>query len=413
MNLPKKGLWLTHNTKYFFSFLKGVTLVGLTSKERLINALNHKEGDRIPLDLGGPFSVINTILNRRLLDYLGLQSGEELNDPMYSVTYPSEELLNFFNADIRWIIPHSPGNWDFKISQKKMIDGKVYFYCVDEWGITRAKLVGGHWFDIINSPLSNASIKDIENYQWPDPRDLGRFEGISKKAERLYKESRYAVGAGISGIIFETAWYLRGFEKFLIDLKENTGFAEVLLDKILEYWIAFNEEYLSRIGRYIDILVIGDDLAHQYSLIISPETYRNIIKPRHKKLINSIKKYTTAKIAFHSCGAISELIPDLIEIGVEVLNPIQVSAAGMDTAILKRNYGKDIIFWGGGCENQRILPRGTKDEVKQEVKKRIKDLAPGGGYIFAPIHAIQSDVPAENVISMYKAAVDYGVYPIC
>lgn len=206
--------------------------------------------------------------------------------------------------------------------------------------------------------------------------------------------------------------YTRGFERFFIDMIENREFAEALLDKILEFKMKYWEKALATVGKNVVVVMENDDLGDQKGLMISPRLYRSLIKPRQKVLFDFIRSKAQADIAimFHSCGAIKSIIPDLIEVGIDALNPVQVSAAGMDPAELKREFGMDITFWGGGIDTQRVLPFGTVQEVKDEVRRSINQFAAGGGFIFSTVHNIDSDVPPRNIVAMWEALMEYGAY---
>jgi uroporphyrinogen decarboxylase len=183
------------------------------------------------------------------------------------------------------------------------------------------------------------------------------------------------------------------------------------MDRVLELKINYFDTLLTEIGDQVHIVRELDDLGSQQGLLISPEMYREFIKPRQKKLFDFIKrKAPGVKILFHSCGSVYEIIPDLIEVGADILNPVQVTAASMDSLKLKKEFGSEITFWGGGVDTQEILPRGTAQQVRDEVKRRIDDLAPGGGFVFATVHNIQEDVPIENIIALLETLREYGIY---
>ncbi|MCF7708693.1 MAG: hypothetical protein K9N52_07330 [Verrucomicrobia bacterium] len=263
-------------------------------------------------------------------------------------------------------------------------------------------------------PLAEATCLDeLERYRFPDPLDDVRYFEMSAKAKEFMKERQvaYVLGRNAPGI-FEISLWMRGFENFFCDLISNRKFAEGLLDGICEIKMKYWERALGVVGRNVMIVSEADDLASQDRLLISPRMYREFIKPRHSRLFSFIKEKAKVpvKIFFHSCGAIEPLIPDLIESGVDILNPVQVSASGMDTRELKRKYGDELIFYGGGVDTQNILPRGSPGEVRDEVKRRIEDLAPGGGFIFATVHNIQADVPPENIVAMWEAVREFGRY---
>jgi len=205
---------------------------------------------------------------------------------------------------------------------------------------------------------------------------------------------------------------VRGMEEGMMDLLANEEFAVAFLDRLTDTICTAQSFYLKEVGDLIDIHFTADDLAGQSGPLISPALYRRLVKPRWARIIQTIKAHTQAKIFYHSCGALDAFILDLIEIGVDVLNPVQVSAAGMDSARLKQKYGKNLSFWGGGCDTQQVLSRGTPDEVRQEVRRRIRDFAPGGGFVFNPVHNIQPLVPPANVATLFEAALEFGRYPI-
>jgi len=383
----------------------------MTSRERVLKALNHEEPDRVPVDLGG--SLTNASIAKKayseLRKYLGLKGDKaEVVDVVQQLVRPDEQILKRFGIDVYGIGAKPPKGWKLAIEEDK-----DNYYYTDEWGI-RYRMPKGHgyYFDIVESPLANLDMDSLKDYQWPDPHDSGRREGLEEEVRDLYKNTDYALflNAPTSGI-FEKSSALRGFENFYIDLVVNPKFAEIILDKMLEFYLDYWEEILPLVGRYVQIIKMGDDLGGQDGPLINPELYRRMIKPRHKEIFSFIKKRTDAKLYLHSCGAIYEFIPDIIECGVDILNPIQVSAKGMDTKRLKQEFGDKLSFWGG-IDTQRVLTFGTPEDVEEEVKRRIVDLAPGGGYILSSVHNIQPNVPPENIVAMFEAARKYGEYPI-
>ncbi|HHV99221.1 MAG TPA: hypothetical protein GXX36_06575 [Clostridiaceae bacterium] len=263
-------------------------------------------------------------------------------------------------------------------------------------------------------PLADAeTIEDIEKFPWPDPVDPARFATLKERADKyVYEEKKaYILGRQYAGI-WETALWMCGFEKFFCDMVLNEKFAHALMDKITELKMQYWEKALETVGENVLIVSEADDLATQNSLLCSVDLYKKIVHPYHKKLFEFIKKKAKNKvyIFYHTCGAVIPMIPYLIEEGVDILNPVQVNAKDMDTKVLKREFGKDITFWGGGVDTQRVLPFGTPEEVREEVKRRIEDLAPGGGFVFAAIHNVQSDVPPENFMAMWETLQEYGIY---
>ncbi len=195
-----------------------------------------------------------------------------------------------------------------------------------------------------------------------------------------------------------------------MDMLENTDFCEALLEQMLKFWMDYYAGFMAEVGDIVDIVMIGDDLAGQQGPLFSPNFYRKFVKPRQKKLVRHIKSLTSAKIWYHTCGGCAQYIPDLIDNGVDILNPVQISAAKMDPQNLKNTFGKNIVFWGGGIDAQHILPFAKPDEVREHVRKNLEIFKPGGGYVFSNVHNIQVGVPAENIVAMYDAAYEFGFY---
>ena len=210
--------------------------------------------------------------------------------------------------------------------------------------------------------------------------------------------------------IAEVYSWLRGYEQYYMDLALNQDWVECMLDRMVEFKSAYWERALREVGDLVDVVVEADDLAGQNALLMSPRTYRTLIKPRHKRLFGFIKAQAPVKVFYHSCGAVRRLIPDLIDAGIDVLNPVQLSAAGMDPGELKQEFGRDLVFWGGGVDTQGVLGTGTPQEIRTHVKANIEALAPGGGFVFAAVHDIQANVPPENIVAMWAALQEYGLY---
>jgi len=381
-------------------------------RENVHLALNHQEPERVPLDIGGTdVSGINVHTYRELLRSVGLDATGEIPvlDVVQQIADINETMFLRLESHFRPIFPNPPSNWKFSISKDE-----THQWFKDEWGITWTKPnSGGFYYDIAESPLANASIEDIENYPWPDPDDPDRYVGLVDQARKIYEDGKFAVV--LSGITgggpMEVASWLFGFENFFVALLTEPQKAGLLLDKVLEIKLKFWNNVLPEIHPYIDVISESEDLGMQDRLLISPRTFRKQIKPRLKALVEGVKQNAgNAKFMLHSDGAIVDVLPDLIEIGVDILNPVQVSAKGMgDTAFLKREFGKDLVFWGG-VDNQFVLSFGTPEKVKEEVKRRINDLSHDGGYILAPVHNIQANTPPENIIAMLEAWREYGRY---
>lgn len=380
----------------------------LTSRERVRLAFDHKESDRVPLDLGGTYvSTLSLGAYEQLAGHLENAEGLRRQDPPRFVlrwgqsVRPSEDMLQRFHIDTRPLYSRPPRYWrDLNYTKLESF--------VDEWGVLRKRSEAGkyHFYDVVGYPLSDTdSIDDLEKFRWPVGSDPGRIEGLREEAQYLYNHTQYAIIGGVMGVdMFEVCWFLRGYENALMDLAMNQEFTHAMLRKILEVQKAKFTSYLGAVGEYIDAVVIVDDFATQNSLFLSPGTYRTMIKPYQKDLIDHIKNLTQAKILMHSCGAIRPLLRDFIEIGIDIIQPVQVSAAGMDTRELKQEFGDRLCFFGGGCDSQHVLPHGTVDDVRAEVERRMSDLAPGGGFVFSPVHNVQFDVPPQNVVAMFDHA---------
>ncbi len=372
----------------------------MNSRERVRAALNHREPDKVPIDLGGMASTIEAEAYEDLKDHLGI-----IKETMVTVrahVEPDEEILEKFEVDTRYLRAYPTQKWK---------DVKKKDTVIDAWGTKWHQPKSSHYFDPVEYPFANFTLNDLKDYQYPELWNQAYAVELAKTAERRYKETGYFLIADpLSVGIFEQSWFLRGLENIMLDLVLNKEFANKVFDIILEQRKDFYGKFLDTVGPYVDMVIVSDDLATQQGLIISPELYREMLKPRHKELNTFIKNKADVKLFHHSCGAIRELIDDLIDEGVDVLNPVQVSAKDMDTKRLKQDFGERIVFWGGGCDNQHILPFGSPEEVHDEVKKRISDLKPGGGFVFAPIHHIQPETPPENVVAMYNTVKEFRNY---
>jgi len=385
-----------------------------SSYERVKRALEHKEADRIPFDMGGSgLTGMNIHSYARLRKYLGLPEKEiEIVDVTQQLARIDDDLVDLLGIDVRLVEP-TPSDKSMLIKPVS-IDG-AYYRKTDEWGIEwKMPVVGGHYYDMTGQPLSEADSTDaLEVFQWPDPKDPLRFETMKNRADQVvYGEKRaYILGAQYAGIM-ETSLWMNGFEKFYCDMLLEEKYAHAMMAKITELKMQYWDKALEKVGDNVLIVCEADDLASQNSLLISEDLYKKMVHPYHKQLYDFIKSKAKSKvyIFYHSCGAVKPLIPYLIEEGVDILNPVQVSATDMDTKILKREFGKDITFWGGGVDTQQILPYGTVQQVREEVKRRIEDLSLGGGFIFSAVHNIQSDVPPENFMAMWQALQDFGKY---
>jgi len=382
----------------------------MTPRERVNKALNHEEPDRVPIDLGGFQTGIHRKAYEALLKHFGIHEDIRLLDPVQQIVVPSEAILQRFHTDVRYVTAHGPESFLGEIELNDR-GGRTWHDLRDEFGVVWSMPDDQMlYMDISHHPFANASIAEIESYPFPNGADATRFMGVRKSALALRHETSYALSSGICGVTYEMCWYLRGMEQWFVDMKENPALCEALIDRTSQYWVDWMTLFLNEVGDLLDVVMIGDDLTGQYGPLFSPDEYRALVRPRQQRIIDVIKKRSKAKIWYHTCGDCSVFIPDLIEMGIDILNPVQINTAGMDPARLKVEYGKDLVFWGGGIDSQKILPFASPQQVREEVKKNIGIFKPGGGYVFNSVHNIQPEVPPENIVALFDAAYEFGPY---
>ena len=381
----------------------------MNHRERALAALNHREGDRVPIDLA---ATRNTGILLEAYQALARRLGADRDPPaddfgqsrIARVASPEEWLLERLDVDFRGIYLGSP---DRRLD-RLLPDGSYQ----DELGVIRRRPPSSYYYDITYSPFDrDITLADLRAHPWPDGSDPGYTRWLRDRALALHAAGEYGVVLHLQDIIVHPSQYLRGFERWYTDFILQPELIASLLDILLEIRLAVTVQALRAVGDLVDVVSCSDDVADQRGPQIAPATYRRFIKPRHRRYFDAIRALTSAKILYHSCGSVARLIPDFIDMGVDFINPVQVSAAGMDTAGLKRAFGDNVGFWGS-IDTMQVLPFGTPDEVRAEVQHRIRDLAPGGGFVLAAVHNIQPTVPTENIIAMYAAARDFGTYPI-
>jgi uroporphyrinogen decarboxylase len=376
----------------------------MTSRERVLDALNHQEPDRVPFFFGtsGVTSMLAPAYER-LKAALGIRRETRFISRTFQYALIDEEVLERFPSDGRALLPGpAPSTLRRELSPEEFID---------EWGIRWRMSPATLYFEAAEAPLRCAASADLDRYPWPDLGHPSRFQGLAEQARSLQSKG-YAVVSLSGTAIFEQIQLLRGMDTWLTDMATDPEFARALLRKVTDLMKAGLAALLDAAGDCIDLVVTGDDLGTQNAPIISPAMYRRLLKPCHAELLAEIRSRSQAKVFFHSDGNIRALIPDLLEVGVDVLNPIQVSARDMgDTARLKQEFGDRLSFCGG-IDTQRVLPGGTPEDVRIEVRRRIKDLAPGGGFVAAAVHCIQPDVPLPNLYAMFDEVAASGRYPI-
>ena len=373
----------------------------MNPRERALAAINHQEPDRVPIDIG---STIVTTLTRtaydNLREYLGMEpdTTPNISHRQMDTVYPKEDLLQRYQVDFRPV--HMQGPWYFKTRE---IPEEESFY--DEYGLRWKK--ASYYYDVVERPLAKVeTLASLEKYPWPDPYDPGRAAGIRETARQLYENSPFLVVADIMCLgPFEGACFLRGYDNFAVDLKLNPALAQAILEKITDMSIGLWDAFLTHVGDYVHVVAQGDDLGTQRGTFMSPEMYRKFVKPCHQRMYDFIRSKTNAKIFLHSCGSVYDVLPDLIDVGVQILNPIQRSAAKMDIVQLKQQFGKDLCLWGGGIDVQQMLPYASLQEIEDDIKRTLEIVCPGGGYVFVPSHNIQADVTPDRIHKVYETVL--------
>jgi len=375
-------------------------------RERLLVALNHREPDRVPLDLGGlPGSAISVRAHENLKAHLGIQSPTRVRSSIFLTAHPDEEVILKLGVDVKMVATKAPAGFELR----PLAGGDI----VDEWGVVYQWHEEGQTHSALESeaPSCRATMQEeVEKHAWPDPMDPSRYRGLKETARR-YQEEGYAVVASPPLQVMNQTRWMRGAGQFLSDTVLNPSLLEYLMDKILEIQLEMSRRFLDEIDPYVDVIGIGDDLSGPGAPACPLDVYRKLFKPRHRKIMRVLKEeFGDAKVLYHCCGGVEPLLPELIDLGIDAINPVQVSAKGMgDTKKLKAKYGRHLTFWGG-IDTQRILPFGTPDEVRNEVRRRIEDLAPGGGFILGAVHNIRPEIKPENIRALYEAALEYGKY---
>ena len=375
----------------------------MTHRERIMAALKHQSPDRVPIDLGGTgSSTISVRALERLRVYLNIppEPPPFLYSKRSATALPDGVIIERFGIDTR---PAKPGRPD--VAAEREIDTNTF---ADEWGVTWHRAPGEH-FICVDGPfqhLTDPTPRDLEGFSWPNPSDPGYCRGLGERVRKLHEETDRAVILNLFNGPVHQSQFMRGYAEWLEDLLLRPEFVAALAERITDLWLEMNTRVLEESKDYVDLVSYGDDIGTQHSPLMRPELYRKLIKPYHQRMAAAIKRFDKP-IIYHSCGSVFSLIPDLLDVGIDALNPVQVAADGMDTKRLKQEYGRDLTFWGG-VDTQRVLPCGTPAEVREEVRRRIEDLGEGGGYVLSPVHNVQPEVSPENLAAMFEAALQYG-----
>lgn len=379
----------------------------MTGRQRVLTALARRQPDRVPVDFGSTWvSSITVSAYEELKRRLGIDSPTQVMEPMQQVCVVDERILDMFQVDTRGVFYGPP-----ELEGVKWVEQPDGTYR-DGWGLTWHKPPSSHYFDMIKPPLSGPlALSDIVRYPRPEPCDPGYIRGLRERVQQLRQRSDCAVVLNLGVWVIQNTQFLRGFEDWYLDAAMAPRLFRALCEAVTEVVLATNDYVLAEVYDLIDVVSVSDDIGHQDRTCISPEAYRRLLLPHHRTLLHGIRRWTSAPIMFHTCGSVYDVLPDLLEIGVDCLNPVQTDARGMEALRLKREFGDRLSFWGG-VDAISVLPFGTPERVRAEVESKIWALGEGGGYVLAAVHNIQPCVPVDNLITMLESAHELGKYPL-
>lgn len=405
----------------------------MTSRERVNKALNYEPVDKVPVDFGGTrITGIGALAYKKLLDYLGVEEEIQLYDIKQQLAYPSLRMIDRMGGDVvqlnrlgpttgmpflrldRWKKGKLTDGTDCLVPEDYdpvfQPDGSIKIF--HEGGVFARRTAFSPYFDVCSAPLKGAeSRRDIDAYVFPDPWTPREEAFLKREIERLYHGSDKALFAGLpllNSSFLEINAVLFGYEQFMMNLILKRDLMEYWLDRMLAHDLEILEPFLKIVGPHISVIQMNDDFGAQEALQIPPEMYREIFKPRQKKWIEFVRARTNAKIFLHCDGAVEPILKDFVEIGIDVLNPLQTSARGMEPEKIKKLYGKNLRFWGGGVDTQSTLPFGSLEQIRNEVRYRLELLSEGNGYVFGTIHNIQPDIPPEKVLAVFETVCEYN-----
>ena len=398
--------------------------MAITSRERVLAALDHKEPDRPPVDFGAMRSTgIMAVEYNRLKNHLGRPGGETfVYDLFQQLAEPEPWILDLFQADVVQLHRLRPA-FGFSIERRRkgnLPDGSPCTYPADFQPVPYKDgeaIMHGDQLFAFRPDAGYVFYQELHPFKGVrDPKDLDEaffptleddeFEYLKKASKELRESTDRAILGAFGGNIIEAGQFDFGYEEFLMLMVTEKDLVHQYFEKLTNYWISSLDRYLDAVGDRIDIIQVGDDLGTQNSPVISPKMYSDMVKPYHKRIYQHIKKRASCKVFLHCCGAVYDLIPDLIDAGVEILNPVQTAARGMEPERLKKEFGKDLTFWGGSSETQSTLFHGTPEQVREEALRRKEIFSPGGGYVFNQVHNILVGVPPENIVALYRAATE-------
>ncbi|MCP3990052.1 MAG: hypothetical protein GY724_13330 [Actinomycetia bacterium] len=383
----------------------------ITPRERVLMAIEHEEPDRVPIVMGVSNATgIKMKPYRAIKELLGIDAPDHYlyQWPELGTADMDEATMERLHSDVRGVLDLEPAS-----VMERNRTRPPHSDFIDSWGSGSSEVKPGEWFPMIHPLAGATTVEEIEAHPWPDMGDPTRFAHVAEQAKELADTDQYAIVA-TPWLLFplERAFAMQGMDTFLMNMALYEDFAEALLWKIQGVCKQLMGNFLEALGPNVDIIKVGDDLGTQESLLMSPDMYRRVLKPIHADWIEFIKARTDAKLFFHTDGDVFPLIDDFVEMGIDILNPIQTSAGGMsDLAALRDRYGSKITFCGA-IDTQRILPSGTPDQVRAEVRRVIDILGPGGGYLVSSVHTVMNDVSAENILAMVDAVEEHGRYPL-
>jgi len=373
----------------------------MTSRERFRLALNHKEPDRVPIDVGGDMhNGLHVTAYSNLLKYLGEEDELRIYDRMQHLAVLKESVYERLHADTRYLFANGPASFELKVAEDTS--------WADEWGIVRKN--AGLYDETCGNPLAELTMDKVKNYALPDGSDPTRFEGLRERAKDLYENTDYAiVGANAASLFYLTS-ELVGYQEFMELIALEPEMIEALVDRVLEYQFKFFDKYLDAIGDYVEMIWMGDDWGTQFGPLMSPNTFREIFAKRYAEFVKFVKSKADVKVAIHTCGDVLWALEDFAKAGIDVVHPLQGDAVNLqDPFMIKKEFGDDLVFYSN-LKNQTVLPYGTAEDVVNDVKLKIDAFAPGGGYIMSGGHNIQADVPPENILAMIDTTLEYGKY---
>ena len=406
----------------------------MTSRERTLASISHKQPDRIPVDLGAStVTGISAIAYNKLKIRLGIKTATRIFDVVQQLAMVEENITTKFNVDVidlnstlldksEWyqvkLSDGSYGEYPSWYKPEQAEDGS--FFTRNEEGEIMSRMPkNGTCFDQVIFPWENGYPKDLnyikdafKSISWV-AHSHSKYTNISNdelrnKTKKLRESTDKAIVMSGGAKFLELGFFLRRMDNMLMDLLADHDNLSKLLDKLMELHLTGLEKKVSAVGDLVDVIRFGDDLGMTTGPFMDIDTFRTFFKPRYKELCDYVKQHSNMKIFLHSCGSIRQFIPDLIEVGFDILNPVQTNCYGMDAKDLKEEFGREITFWGGGVDTSSVLPIGTPDQVRADVLERCEILSKGGGFIFAPIHNILPEVPAENVIAAYEAVNEFN-----